>query len=64
MRDMNEHEWRELVDSAARFYLGISGDEFVANNDAGRYDDCDEDEHADAMMVAILLPDRGRRDAA
>lgn len=54
-----DQSWMALVDQAARYYLGISGDEFVSNLEQGMYEDCDEESHADAMMVAILLPDRG-----
>jgi hypothetical protein len=32
-------EGRSLLDDAARFYLGMSGDEFIRRYDAGEYYD-------------------------
>jgi hypothetical protein len=46
-------EGRALLDEAARHWLGISGAEFMASWDAGRYRD---DESLAVQQVAMLLP--------
>lgn len=52
VRDLTAEEGRELFDNAARYYLDISGDEFIRRWDSGYYDDDPEK----VMGVAMLLP--------
>jgi hypothetical protein len=46
-------EGRALLDEAARHWLGISREEFIAAWEAGRYR---EDESLAVQQVAMLLP--------
>jgi hypothetical protein len=48
-----EEEWQALVDRAARYYLGISGDEFVRAWERGEFENADRPE---VLRVAMLLP--------
>jgi hypothetical protein len=41
-------------DNAARFYLGISGEEFVERWDSGYYDE--DPDQPDVVDVVMLLP--------
>lgn len=50
----SKEEWTELVDHAARFHLGIAGDEFVRRVREDGLDDLDE---VRLMRVLVLLPD-------
>lgn len=52
VKDLTSEQGRELFDNAARYYLEISGDEFIRRWDSGYYDDDPEK----VMGVAILLP--------
>jgi hypothetical protein len=54
VRDLTEEEDRALFDNAARFYLGISGEEFVERWDSGYYDE--DPDHPDVVDVVMLLP--------
>ena len=54
VRDLTDEEGRALFDNAARFYLGISGDEFVERWDSGYYDE--DPDRPDIVDVAMLLP--------
>ncbi len=42
------------LENAARFYLGITGEEFIERWDSGYYDE--EPDHPDVVDVAMLLP--------
>jgi hypothetical protein len=55
---VNPAESREIFDRAARRYLGISGDEFIAAWEAGELDD--DAERPEVARVAMLLPLVGR----
>jgi hypothetical protein len=39
IQDLTDEEGRALFDNAARFYLGISGEEFIERWDSGYYDE-------------------------
>jgi hypothetical protein len=54
VRDLTEEEGLALFDNAARFYLGISGEEFVERWDSGYYDE--DPDHPDVVDVVMLLP--------
>jgi hypothetical protein len=54
IRELTEEEWNRSIDRAARYYLGISGEEFVRRWNAGYYGDWDDDLRA--THVAFLLP--------
>lgn len=53
IRELSDEQSWELFDSAARYYLDISGDEFLDRWDAGYYDDPDQ---LEVMSVVMLLP--------
>lgn len=53
LEPMTDEEAREYFDRAARYYLSISGDEFVRRYDAGEYDD-DPDQHGIMDMILSL----------
>lgn len=50
-----EEGWR-LLDSEARRYLNMSGEEFVRKWDAGEIDFDDPETHSAVVRVWILLP--------
>lgn len=54
VRDLTDEEGRALFDNAARFYLGISGEDFIERWDSGYYDE--DPDHPDVVDVAMLLP--------
>ena len=54
VRDLTDEEGRVLFDNAARFYLGLTGEESIARWDSGYYDE--EPDHPDVVDVAMLLP--------
>lgn len=54
IRDLTDEEGRALFDNAARFYLGISGVEFVERWDSGYYDE--DPDQPDVVDVVMLLP--------
>lgn len=54
VRNLTDEEGRALFDNAARFYLGISGEEFIERWDSGYYDEAPD--HPDIVDVAMLLP--------
>jgi hypothetical protein len=54
VRDLTDEEGRVLFDNAARFYLGITGEEFIERWDSGYYSE--EPDHPDVVDVAMLLP--------
>jgi hypothetical protein len=49
---LTPEQGHELFDNAARYYLNISGDEFITRWESGYYDDDPEK----VMSVAMLLP--------
>lgn len=51
--EIDETEGRALVDTQARKYLGMSGDEFIARYAAG---DIPDPDRSDVIRVAMLLP--------
>jgi hypothetical protein len=53
LEPMTDEEAREYFDRAARYYLNMSGDEFVRRYDAGEYDD-DPDQHGIMDMILSL----------
>ena len=53
IRELSEEQAWELFDKAARYYLDISGDEFLERWDSGYYEDPDQPE---IMSVVVLLP--------
>ncbi len=52
IRELDREAGRELVDEQARKYLGISGEQFIRQWDAG---EIDADASSDVMRVAMLL---------
>jgi hypothetical protein len=54
VRELSPEEGRKLFDEAARFYLNISGDEFIRAWEAGEYDD--DPDRSEVMSMAMLLP--------
>lgn len=55
--ETTEAEWNEILDSAARLYLGVSREEFLARLQSGDTDDFD---HVRLMRVLALVPRRLR----
>jgi hypothetical protein len=57
IRELTDEEARDLFDRNARYYLGISGEEFLRRWDAGFYDDPDDrSKHGpEVMEVAMLI---------
>jgi len=53
VRELSEDEGKDLFDRAARFYLQMSGEEFIKAWDAGKFVDPDQ---PNVMAVAMLLP--------
>ncbi len=53
MRRLSEAEAEDAFDNAARYFLGISGDEFLARWDRGEFDDADNPE---ALTVSMMVP--------
>lgn len=58
IRDLTPEEGRELFGRAARYYLDMSGEEFVRKWDAGEFDDPDDrtKNSPEVMNVVMLLP--------
>ncbi|MBI3971755.1 MAG: hypothetical protein HY332_10750 [Chloroflexi bacterium] len=54
VRELNWQEGHALLDQNARYYLGISGEEFLRRWKAGEYREPDADPNV--MLVASLLP--------
>lgn len=52
--EVSAEEGREIVDRAARRYLNMSGEEFVAAWDGGAFDS--DPDRPEVMRVAMLLP--------
>jgi hypothetical protein len=53
VREVSNEEGRALFDRAARFYLHLSGEEFLMAWNEGKFQDPDQPE---IMAVAVLLP--------
>ena len=47
---------RDVFDSAARYFVKMSGDEFALSWNAGRFHDPDPDCHPGVVEVASLAP--------
>ncbi len=54
IRQLTQEEGFELLDRAARYYLDMSGDEFVRAWYEGKFDDNPDD--PDVVEVAMMLP--------
>ena len=54
--EATEDEWREILDRAARYYLSMSGDEFVRAWKAGEIDLDDPVTHSLVVRVLMLMP--------
>jgi hypothetical protein len=54
IRELSLEEGRKLFDEAARFYLKVSGEEFIRSWEGGEYDD--DPDRPEVMNVAMLLP--------
>ena len=54
VREVSPKEGRQILDRAARRYVRMSGEEFVAAWDAGTFDD--DPDRPEVMRVAMLLP--------
>ena len=52
--DLTEEEAYALFDREARRYLGMSGQEFIAAWESGKFDK--NPDQSDVMYVAMLLP--------
>jgi len=55
--EASPEEGREILDRAARRWLGISGDEFLAAWEEGQYSETESDPQV--AKVALLLPFAG-----
>lgn len=53
VHEASEEEGRELFDAAARRFLGMTGDEFLALWDRGAFED---DDRSEVTLVALLIP--------
>lgn len=49
-------EGREIFDRAARRYMNMSGEEFLARYDAGEFHDSYSDNHTNEVRVSMLIP--------
>ncbi len=54
VKDLTAEEGWQLFDNAARFYLNISGEEFIRRWDEGYYDE--DPDQPEVMSLAMLLP--------
>ena len=54
VNEVSAEEGRAILDRAARRYLNMSADEFIAAWNAGRFDD--DPDRPEVMRVATLLP--------
>ena len=57
IRFLDDEEAREYFDGAARYLLGISGDEFLRRYDAGEYNRELPDRELRAVMKLRMLED-------
>ena len=55
-RIATDDEWTEVVDEAAQFYLGIDGNEFVARDERGEYDDGQAELDGAMAVIALMKP--------
>ena len=63
IHEFTEQEAIELFDARARYYLDISGEEFLARWRAGEYEGCSEDSNVTAVAMLLPLVDRDVRQA-
>ncbi len=56
---VNRKQGLKMVDSAARFYLKMSGKEFIRRWQAGEFGNPDDPYRPDVTAVATLLPFAG-----
>ncbi len=54
--ELTPQEAAEAFDRVARTALGLSGEEFLAALDEGKYDDVDPDSHPGLLDVLMALP--------
>lgn len=54
VRYLTDDEARAVFDETARYYMGISGEEFLRRWDAGEWQD--DPDHYPIMAVAFLMP--------
>ncbi len=54
VQEVSAEEGREIVDQAARRYLNMTGEEFIAAWNGGKFDD--DPDRPEVMRVAMLLP--------
>ncbi len=59
IRELDDEQSWQLFDEAAQHYLGVSGEEFLAQWEAGHYEDPDQPE---VISVIMLLPFAESRD--
>lgn len=53
IHEISPTEAREIFDSAAQYYLKMSGEEFLKRWEAGKFEELDQ---PDVMHVAVLMP--------
>lgn len=54
INEVSAEEGHTILDRAARRYLGMSAEEFIAAWNAGKFDD--DPDRPEVMRVAMLLP--------
>jgi hypothetical protein len=58
IKELTAEEGRELFDKAARYYLNMSGEEFIRKWEAGEFGD--PDDRPEVMHLVMLLPFAGK----
>ncbi len=58
IREATEQEWLEIIDSAARFHLKMSGEEFIRRWNAGEFPNPDGTPVMNVAMLLIPLGDK------
>jgi hypothetical protein len=56
VRYLNGRQGKELFDRAARHYMNMSGDDFLARWRAGEFGDPEKPYRPELMQVVMLLP--------
>lgn len=54
--DRAEQEAYEVFDSTARYFVGMSAEEFIEAWNAGRFHDPDPDNHPGVIEIASVAP--------
>ena len=54
VEEVSPAQGREILDQAAQRYLNMSGEEFIAAWNAGKFDD--DPDRPEVMRVVMLLP--------